>query len=85
MPRFERGVAGESPAARSIFLRVAEDTQLYQIVHVDGDQLRYEAHTATGRLYDAFTLDKKPGQPNQLTEQVPATPENIRPPVEKTP
>ncbi len=70
---------------RPIFRRVAEDTQLYQVIHVDGDQLRYEAHTATGRLYDAFTLDKKPGQPNQLTEQVPATPENNRPPVERTP
>ncbi|MFO1005185.1 MAG: metallophosphoesterase family protein [Planctomycetaceae bacterium] len=61
-----------------IFKRVADDTQLYQIIHVDGDQLRYQAHTATGRLYDAFTLQKQPGQPNQLIEQVPDTPENIR-------
>ena len=70
---------------RPIFRRVADDTQLYQIIHVDGDQLRYEAHTATGRMYDAFTLDKQAGQPNQLTEQVPDAPENIRPPVVITP
>jgi hypothetical protein len=49
------------------------------VIHVDGDQMRYQAHTATGRLYDAFTLQKQAGQPNQLIEQVPDTPENIRP------
>lgn len=65
---------------RPIFSRVAEDTQLYQVIHIDGNQLRYEAHTATGRLYDAFTLDKQPDQPNKLTEQVPQAPENVRPP-----
>ena len=70
---------------RPIFSHVADDTQLYQIIHIDGDQLRYEAHTATGRLYDAFTLDKQLGQPNRLTEQVPQTPENVRPPVPELP
>lgn len=70
---------------RPIFSRVADDTQLYQIIHVDGDKLRYEAHAATGRLYDAFTLEKQSGQPNRLTEQVPETPENVRPPVQETP
>ena len=69
---------------RPIFRRVAEDTQLYQVIHIEGDQLRYEAHTATGRLYDAFTLQKQPGQPNLLTEQVPETPENVRPLQEKS-
>jgi len=62
-----------------LMVRKAEDTQLYQIVHVDGGQLRYEARTATGELYDAFTLTKRPGQINALTEQVPATPERLRP------
>lgn len=64
---------------RPIFQRVADDTQLYQIIHIDGDQLRYEAHTATGKLYDAFTIHKSADGVNQLTEQVPETPENVRP------
>ena len=64
---------------RPIFRRVADDTQLYQVIHIDGDQLRFEAHTATGRLYDAFTLDKQANGPSRLTEQVPNSPENVRP------
>lgn len=51
--------------------RTAEDTQLYQIVDVGLDELRYEARTATGRLYDAFVLRKRVGQPNQLVETLP--------------
>ena len=35
---------------------VAEDTQLFQVVRIDGTRLRYEARTATGRLYDAFEV-----------------------------
>ena len=58
--------------------RFAEDTQLYQIITVDGDELRYEARTATNRLYDAFTLRKRAGRANQLVEALP--PENRRPP-----
>lgn len=64
---------------RPMFRRIAEDTQLYQVIHIDGDRLRYESHTATGQLYDAFTLEKKPGSPNRLIEQGPGTPENVRP------
>lgn len=60
--------------------RAAEDTQLYQIIHVDGDALHYEARTAVGRLYDAFTLKKSGGGTNELIERVPETPENRRPP-----
>lgn len=52
-------------------VRSAEDTQLYQIINVDIDELRYEARTATGRIYDAFALKKRMGQPNQLLELLP--------------
>src|SRR5690606_23482288 len=44
--------------------RTAVDTQLYQIIAIDGDELNYKAYTATGKLYDAFTLEKSEGQPN---------------------
>lgn len=61
-----------------VLKRAAEDTQLYQIIHVDGPVLRYEARTAVGELYDAFTLKKRPGQINELIEQTPPTPERRR-------
>ena len=61
--------------------RHAEDTQLYQIIHVDGDKLHYEAYTAVGSVYDAFTLQKQAAGVNTMTEQIPDTPERLRPPV----
>lgn len=60
--------------------RQAESTQLYQIIHIDGDQLRFEARTATGELYDAFTLNKREEKINELIEQIPNTPERVREP-----
>jgi 3',5'-cyclic AMP phosphodiesterase CpdA len=58
--------------------RAAEDTQLYQIITIDGDELRYEARTAVGDLYDAFDLRKRPGRINRMTERVPDAPERLR-------
>ena len=63
---------------RDEFQRVAEDTQLFQIITIDGNELRYQARTATGQPYDGFTLKKQAGQPNELIEQVPATPARLR-------
>lgn len=45
-----------SEQARKTMRPVAEDTQLFQVLRFDGPRLRYEARTATGRLYDAFEL-----------------------------
>ncbi|HVL14233.1 MAG TPA: metallophosphoesterase family protein [Gemmata sp.] len=36
------------------------DTQLYQLITIDGDTLHYEARTASGALYDSFDLTKNP-------------------------
>ena len=58
--------------------RAAEDTQLYQIIRVDGNQLRYEARTARGALYDAFTLTKVSGKPNMISNPREAAPELLR-------
>ena len=58
--------------------RAAEDTQLYQIIHVEGDTLRYEARTAIGEVYDSFTLKKAHGQINELTVEAPTMPERLR-------
>jgi 3',5'-cyclic AMP phosphodiesterase CpdA len=36
----------------------AADTQLYQLITIDGDTLHYEARTANGTVYDSFDLHK---------------------------
>ncbi len=38
--------------------RGASNTQLYQLIHIDGDLLRFEAYTVDNVLYDAFELRK---------------------------
>ncbi|MGY1457381.1 metallophosphoesterase [Luteimonas sp. A534] len=60
-PQYVVSVAGAkqyllSREARDTMAPVAEDTQLFQVVRIDGDTLSYEARTVTGRLYDAFSL-----------------------------
>jgi 3',5'-cyclic AMP phosphodiesterase CpdA len=67
--------------------RAAEDTQLYQLIHVNGDRLRYEARTAIGEVYDAFELRKQQnGRPNRILERVPEDmPERLRPPAPPAP
>jgi len=47
----------------------AENTQLFQIVSIDGDRLSVQTRTATGELYDAFDLIKQPGKTNRLVEK----------------
>lgn len=64
---------------QSFMPRVAEDQQLYQIIHVDGGKLRFEARTAIGALYDAFELHKRPGKINELVEIEPEVPQHLRP------
>jgi phosphodiesterase/alkaline phosphatase D-like protein len=58
-------------------VRVAQDTQLYQVVRINGDRLEYRAMTARGILYDSFELRKRKGRANQLIDRMPKTPELI--------
>ena len=48
--------------------RAAENTQLFQLISIDGETLRYEAYTAVGELYDAFELVKQEKGPNKFIE-----------------
>ena len=57
--------------------RKAENTQLFQVIKIDGDQLLFEAYTATGELYDSFSLQKKQNAPNKFREKVPSTSERL--------
>lgn len=65
---YETNDAGWQPFAEqgAVLERVAENTPFFQVVSVDGDALTYEAHTATGRLYDAFRLHKVSGEPSRI-------------------
>jgi hypothetical protein len=55
--------------------RRAENTQLYQIVHVEGERLRFEARTVVGEIYDAFDLVKQENGRSRLVDRAPRTPE----------
>jgi hypothetical protein len=73
-PQYVVSVAGAkqyrlSDEARRTMAPVAEDTQLFQVVRIDGDTLRYEARTATGRLYDAFSLQPDGSGGRRIVEQ----------------
>jgi hypothetical protein len=63
---------------KQFMVRVAEDTQLYQVIKIDGMKLRFESRTATGELYDAFELTKEIGVPNTLLEIAPEVQERRR-------
>lgn len=56
--------------------RIAENTQLFQVITVEGDRLKFESYTAIGELYDAFELVKGADDLNQFIElRVNAVPE----------
>ena len=48
--------------------RVASMTQLYQIIDINDDTLTFNAHTASGELYDSFQLIKTKTGKNTLIE-----------------
>ncbi|CAD2258278.1 purple acid phosphatase family protein [Xanthomonas arboricola] len=73
-PVFVVSVAGPkqyrlSDMARKTMRPVGEDTQLYQVLRIDNQKLRYESRTATGRLYDAFELERGSDGGKRLVEQ----------------
>ncbi len=47
--------------------KVAEATELYQIVDVEPKKLQFRTYTASGQLYDGFTLDRT-DRGNRLTD-----------------
>ena len=39
-------------------VRVAANTQFFQVIGIDGNKMTYKAYTATGELYDAAVIEK---------------------------
>jgi hypothetical protein len=63
LPQYIVSVAGPkqyrlSENARRTMNPSGEDTQFFQVIRVDGQRLRYRAHTVTGRLYDDFEIER---------------------------
>lgn len=52
----------------------AVDTQLFQVIRLDGDVLRYEAYTASGELFDVFEMHKD-GDRKRMVEFPESTPD----------
>ena len=74
-PQYLVSVAGakqyrHSPEARATMAPIAEDTMLFQVVRIEDGELRYEARTATGRLYDAFSLVGDRAEGRRIVEHV---------------
>lgn len=59
---------GLNDRARTQPDRTAEATELYQIIDVDGDQLKFRTYTASGKLYDGFDLQRRADRRNRLKE-----------------
>lgn len=57
--------------------RKAGNTQLFQVLSIDGDELNFKAYTATGQLYDEFDLIKQNGKKNKLVDKAPDVPERL--------
>ena len=49
--------------------RAASNTQLFQLISIEGNRLSYGAYTATGDLYDAFDLIKSEGKPKEFIDR----------------
>ncbi|WP_460673091.1 purple acid phosphatase family protein [Larkinella ripae] len=63
--------------------RAASNTQLYQVISINGDKLSYQSYTVTGDVYDSFELAKNSKGINQLTDRTRALkPERLDLPTE---
>lgn len=63
-----------SDTSRQHMQRLAEDTQLFQLIDITENELKYQALTVTGELYDGFVIQKQ-GKQRTLKEaaDLPAT------------
>ena len=63
---------------KSWMKRKAGNTQLFQIISIEGNTLHYDAYTATGDLYDAFDLVKQTNSSaNKLVDRIPTMTERL--------
>ncbi|WP_082971584.1 purple acid phosphatase family protein [Rheinheimera sp. SA_1] len=58
--------------ARRAMQKVAEDTQLFQLLDFEQDVLRYQSMTVSGQQYDSFELQRQPDGSKRLLETAPS-------------
>ena len=73
LPQFVVSVAGPkqyrlSDEAKREMAPTAEDTQLFQVLRIDNQRMRYQARTVTGRLYDDVEIVRDAQGRKQLRE-----------------
>jgi len=56
---------------RPFMARMAANLQLFQVVSVIEDSLRYDAYTADGKLFDSFELQKTAPEATKLIDRAP--------------
>lgn len=59
-------------------VRAGEDIQLFHTVRVEEEKIHFESKTATGKIYDAFTILKKDNNPNVIIDRIPSLEEMLR-------
>ena len=57
--------------------RRASNTQLFQLILLEGKELLYQAFTAMGELYDSFLSEEGRDGINKLTNKIPAKAERV--------
>ncbi len=57
-----------NPRYEYVMSRIGQDKQLYQIISVEPDKLKYQSFTASGEAYDSFELKKDSAGQTQLLE-----------------
>ena len=57
-----------SAQAKASMAPVGEDAQFYQVLQIDPQQLRYQSFTASGALYDAFSIQRDANGDKHWTE-----------------
>lgn len=50
--------------------RAAVNSQLYQVIHISENSLKFRTYTVTDELYDSFDLHKRKGKYNRITENI---------------
>lgn len=60
--------------------RLGDHMQMYSLITIDGNTLKFDAYTATGKRYDGFDLVKqKNGKPNKVINRIPDRLKHVRP------
>ncbi|MEM9839657.1 MAG: metallophosphoesterase family protein [Pseudomonadota bacterium] len=73
MYNFREGDWDDYASDEVVLIRKAENTQFFQVITIDDDKLTYEAHTATGALYDDFVMTKNKRGAKRITRGATST------------